>query len=168
MKQTTVPKKGAIRKTDAKSDAPGKAIVLDKLHPDDAALELMYYGWRGMTMRADAYLATIGLSRVHHRILYSVARGNGLTVTDLLSVLSITKQALHRPLKQLLDGDYVVMTRDPARHRYKILALTPGGRKVEHRASELEREVMGRAFAKVGGAGRQAWLAVMAETAREL
>lgn len=145
-----------------------RVMVLDKIHPDDEALELMYYGWRGMTSRADVYLATIGLSRVHHRILYSVARGNGLTVSDLLAILSISKQALHRPLKQLLESSYVDMARDPARHRFKILNLTPSGRKVEQRASELERQVMRRAFSKVGPEGRQAWLAVMAEAAREL
>ena len=150
------------------SKAREKAVVLEKIHPDDEALELMYYGWRGMTKRADEYLATVGLSRVHHRILYSVARGNGLTVTDLIAILSITKQALHRPLKQLLDKNYVSMERDPERHRYKILGLTPGGRKVEQRASELERLVMGRAFAKAGEQGRRAWLTVMAEAAREL
>ncbi len=144
------------------------APVLDKLHPDDNALELMYFGSRGMTRRADEYLATLGLSRVHHRILYSVARGNGPTVTDLIAILSVSKQALHRPLKQLLDDNYVSMARDPERHRFKILSLTASGQKVEKRASELERQVMQRAFAKVGDAGRRAWLAVMAEVARDL
>ena len=36
---------------------------LTKLHDLDAALELMYYGWRGMTLTADEYLATLGLSK---------------------------------------------------------------------------------------------------------
>ena len=44
-------------------------VSLRKLHDLDAALELMYYGWRGMTLSADQYLATLGLSRPHHRIL---------------------------------------------------------------------------------------------------
>jgi DNA-binding MarR family transcriptional regulator len=145
-----------------------KTIVLEKIYADDEALELMYFGWRGMTRRADEYLATVGLSRVHHRILYSVVRGNSLTISDLLEILSISKQALHRPLKQLLDKKYVTMERDPARHRFKILSLTPGGRKVEQRASDLERQVMQRAFSKVGSDGRQAWLAIMAEAARDL
>jgi|ERR1700756_339023 DNA-binding MarR family transcriptional regulator len=148
--------------------ARNSAIVLEKIEPDDEALELMYFGSRGMTRRADEYLATIGLSRVHHRILYSVARGNGPTVSDLIAILSISKQALHRPLKQLLEMEFVSMARDPARHRFKILSLTPGGRKVETRASELERQVMRRAFAKVGSEGKRAWLAVMAEAARDL
>ncbi|WFU42002.1 hypothetical protein QA640_05765 [Bradyrhizobium sp. CB82] len=46
---------------------------LKKLHDLDAALELMYYGWRGMTLQADAYLAKQGLSRPHHRGRVGVA-----------------------------------------------------------------------------------------------
>ncbi|MFY0573540.1 MarR family winged helix-turn-helix transcriptional regulator [Cystobacter fuscus] len=110
--------------------------------------------------------ATLGLSRVHHRILYAIARREGITITDLLEILGVTKQALHRPMKQLIDGGYVVTGRDPSRHRYKVLALTPAGQAVEHRASSHEREVMRRAFEHVGHSGRDARSAVMAAIAR--
>ncbi len=141
-------------------------IDLKKLDPVDDALALMYYGWRGMTRDADAYLATLGLSRVHHRMLYAIARAEAPTVTALLAILGVSKQALHRPMRQLLDGGYVETTRDPARHRFKILALTPAGREVEHRASEHERRVMREAFDQVGRVGRDAWAEVMASIAR--
>ena len=144
------------------------SIELGKIHPEDDALELMYFGSRGMTRRADEYLATLDLSRVHHRILYTIARGGGMTVSDLLAVLSVSKQALHRPMKQLIEQNYVGISRDPARHRFKILNLTAKGKKVEEKASEFERQVMKRAFAKVGKAGQEAWKAVMAEAAAEL
>ena len=119
-----------------------------------------------MTKRADDFLATLGLSRVHHRILYSVARGNGLTMSDLLEILSVSKQALHRPMKQLIEKRYIEITHDPSRHRFKILSLTPSGQKIEHRASDLERQVMRRAFAKVGEAGERAWKTVMSEASK--
>lgn len=141
-------------------------IDLKKLDPTDDALELMYYGWRGMTREADAYLATLGLSRVHHRMLYAIARHDTPTVTDLLAILGVSKQALHRPMRQLLDGGYVETTRHPDRHRYKILALTASGREVERRASECERRVMREAFEQVGRIGRDAWSEVMASVAR--
>src|SRR5436190_1055493 len=128
----------------------------------------MYFGSRGMTRRADRYLATLGLSRVHHRILYIVARGGGMTMTDLLTVLSLSKQAVHRPMKQLVEKNYVKITRDPTRHRFKILNLTARGKQIEGRASEYERQVMIRAFEKVGEAGREAWKAVMVEAAAEV
>jgi DNA-binding MarR family transcriptional regulator len=142
-------------------------IDLKKLDPLDDALALMYFGWRGMTRAADEYLATVGLSRVHHRILYTVLRGDSITMSDLLAILQISKQALHRPMKQLLDGGYVAVKRDPARHRFKILELTPAGRAVERTASAHERKIMARAFKKAGAGSQAAWSAVMAEAARD-
>jgi len=139
---------------------------LRRLHPLDDALEAMYFGWRGMTREADQYLATLGLSRVHHRMLYAIARREGITITELLDILGVTKQALHRPMKQLIEGGYVVAMRDPSRHRYKCLALTPSGQAVEHQASSHERDVMERAFKRVGRGGRDAWSEVMAAVAR--
>ena len=50
-----------------------------QLHDLDPALELMYFGWKAMTEEADAFLATVGLSRVHHRILYVIARKSDVT-----------------------------------------------------------------------------------------
>jgi hypothetical protein len=38
------------------------SIELGKIHPEDDALELMYFGSREMTHRADEYLATLGLA----------------------------------------------------------------------------------------------------------
>ncbi|MGM4920149.1 MarR family transcriptional regulator [Tardiphaga sp. 813_E8_N1_3] len=142
-------------------------IDLRKLDPLDDALALMYFGWRGMTRAADEYLATVGLSRVHHRILYTVLRSDGITMSDLLAILQISKQALHRPMKQLLDEGYVGVKRDPARHRFKILELTLAGRTVERIASGHERKIMARAFKKAGAGSQAAWSAVMAEAARD-
>ena len=76
---------------------------LSKLHDLDPALELMYYGWRGMTLAADGYLATLGLSRPHHRILYVVARQPDLSIGSLIEILGISKQAVNRPLNLLLQ-----------------------------------------------------------------
>lgn len=109
-----------------------------------------------MTEKADAYLATVGLSRVHHRILYVIARKPDVTVGSLQDILGISKQALHRPLKHLLDQNLVVSKRDADQHRYKILGLTSAGEKIEHRASELERRVMKKAFTDVGTSGASA------------
>lgn len=141
-------------------------VDLKKLHPMDEALELMYFGWRGMTREADRYLATVGLTRVHHRILYSIARGNDLTISDLLSLLDISKQALHRPMTMLIDKGYVTTAPHPTQHRFKILRLTAAGRKVEDQASEHERRVMARAFDSGGTRAFRAWADVMRETAK--
>jgi DNA-binding MarR family transcriptional regulator len=133
-----------------------------KLDPLDEALELMFFGWKGSIRQADMYLASVGLYRVHHRILYAIARRDDLTVGELHEILSISKQALHRPMKQLFDQGFVESTRSPTSHRHKILRLTPKGKRTERAASNREREIMGRAFAKVGKSSRENWSDVMA------
>jgi hypothetical protein len=56
------------------------------------ALELMYFGFRGLVDAPDRLLARRGLGRMHHRVLYFIARAPGLSVGDLLERLAITKQ----------------------------------------------------------------------------
>jgi len=134
---------------------------LTKLHDLDAALELMYYGWRGMTLMADQYLATLGLSRPHHRILYVVARQPDISIGALTEVLGISKQALNRPLNLLLERDLLTSRRSAEQHRSKLLRLTPEGQRVEARASEYERKVLRAAFDHVGKSDAAAWIMVM-------
>jgi DNA-binding MarR family transcriptional regulator len=134
---------------------------LKKLHDLDAALELMYYGWRGMTLSADEYLASLGLSRPHHRVLYVVARQPDISIGSLIETLGISKQALNRPLSLLLQRKLLTSKRSPEQHRSKLLRLTEAGKRIEQRASGYERKVMREAFDRVGPSGAAAWMAVM-------
>ena len=138
---------------------------LGKLHDLDAALELMYYGWRGMTLSADAYLATLGLSRPHHRILYVVARQPDVSIGALIEILGISKQALNRPLNLLLERKMLTSKRSPEQHRSKLLRLTELGKRAEQKASNYEREVLRAAFDGAGASGKAGWMAVMAAIA---
>jgi len=149
-----------MKKT-AKRAAGLHRASLTKLHDLDAALELMYYGWRGMTLMADQYLATIGLSRPHHRILYVVARQPDISIGELIEVLGISKQALNRPLGLLLERDLLTSRRSAEQHRSKLLRLTDAGKRIEQRASDYERKVLRAAFDRVGPSGAAAWTAVM-------
>ena len=145
----------------AKRAAGVHRASLTKLHDLDAALELMYYGWRGMTLMADQYLATLGLSRPHHRILYVVARQPDISIGALIEVLGISKQALNRPLSLLLQRDLLTSKRSVEQHRSKLLRLTEAGKRIEQRASNYERKVLSEAFDRVGPRSADAWMAVM-------
>lgn len=138
-----------------------KKIPLAKLDPLDEVCELMFFGWKGAIRQADEYLASQGLSRVHHRIMYVIARRDGVTVGELHEMLGISKQALHRPMKQLLNEGFAVSVRSPTSHRHKIIRLTAKGKRTEAGASARERAIMSKAFEKVGKAGKTGWIEVM-------
>ena len=66
------------------------------------AIEQFYFGYRAFTAPPDRILDQRGLGRVHHRILYFVGRNPQISVNTLLGLLSVSKQALNAPLRQLI------------------------------------------------------------------
>ena len=63
------------------------------------SIELMFFVYRDFTGEADAVLAQRGLGRARHRVIYFVGRKPGVTVSEVLALLNITKQALGRVTK---------------------------------------------------------------------
>ena len=140
---------------------------LREIHPLDGALLLMHFAFRGLVVHADQYLEKHGLSRVHHRILYVLARTDGISVGGLLETLGVTKQALHRPMKYLQESGYVVAQRDAVEHRVKLLRLTPKGARIERTASDHERAAIQAALGKVSSSEQTAWREVMIALAKQ-
>ena len=76
------------------------------------ALESMHFGFRAMIFQPDQRLAKLGLARIHHRLLYFIARNPDCSINELLQTMRITKQYLHRPLKQMIDLRYIRQSTD--------------------------------------------------------
>jgi DNA-binding MarR family transcriptional regulator len=141
---------------------------LKEARADDGALLLMHFAFRGLVAKADVFLAGHGLSRVHHRMLYAIARTDGIAVGQLIAMLGVSKQAMHRPLKHLQEQGLVLAERSPHEHRSKLLRLTREGARIERQASAHEAAAMERALKSVGESERQAWRTVMLELARQI
>ncbi|MGM3390131.1 MarR family transcriptional regulator [Stutzerimonas stutzeri] len=144
------------------------SVHMKSLDPLDHSLELLHFGFRGLTMDADRFLEAQGLSRVHHRVLYVIARADEVNVGDLAATLGVSKQAAHRPLAHLFERDLVCYNRQPNRHRYKLLSLTQQGQALEQEATELERRALREAFAGLNFDGQDAWRKVMMSLAERL
>lgn len=133
----------------------GRAAALD------AAIELMYFAYRGFVGEADRVLAERGLARAHHRILFFVARLGRPTVGELRRTLAVSKQALSAPLRDLSRQELVVQRPDADDGRRRRLALTAAGRALERRLSRMQRAEFARVFADAGPREEAAWRAVM-------
>jgi DNA-binding MarR family transcriptional regulator len=72
------------------------------------AMELLFFAYRDFTSEPDAVLAEYAFGRAHHRVIYFVGRHPGMTVSDLLGILRITKQSLSRVLGQLVRDGFIV------------------------------------------------------------
>jgi DNA-binding MarR family transcriptional regulator len=153
-------RKNNVNVVDSKSASPDAA--------DDAlfsAIELFHFAFRAFTARPDEILAELGLGRVHHRVLYFVGRSPGLRVSDLLTTLSVSKQALHGPLRQLLAADLVVAQADASDGRVRRLSLSKKGNALEKRLSRTQREILSQAFTASGLKAETGWREVMNELA---
>ena len=90
-------------------------------------MEAFFFGYQAFTAKPDEILARRGLSRVHHRILFFIAKYPDLSVKELLGYLGVSKQALNTPLRQLMEMHLVesVVAADDKRKR--LLSFTPEG-----------------------------------------
>lgn len=129
------------------------------------AQELFFFAFRAFTARPDEILAARGFARVHHRILYFVARRPGQRVSELLATLGVSKQALHAPLRQLVEAGLVNVAADAEDKRGRCLSLTDAGVKLEAELSQTQRELMAEVF-RAGGVDAEAgWRAIMSTLA---
>lgn len=123
-------------------------------------MEAFFYSYRAFTAKPDEMLEQRGLGRVHHRILFFIARNPGLSVSQLLGALGVTKQALNVPLRQLLERELISSEACDNDKRKRLLALTAEGGKLE-KALRLEQgRLLQLAFDEAGEDAVRGWLAV--------
>lgn len=114
------------------------------------AIELFFFAYRDFTEEADALLAHYGFGRAHHRVIYFVGRHPGMSVSELLIILKITKQSLSPVLGQLMREGFVVQRPDPADRRRRRLHLTAEAEALEHQLTALQARRIAAAFEDSG------------------
>ncbi|HEV8549102.1 MAG TPA: MarR family winged helix-turn-helix transcriptional regulator [Polyangiaceae bacterium] len=124
-------------------------------------LALLHFGFRAVVKEPDRELLRRRLGRLHHRILFFIARSPGLPVGELLDTLEVTKQALHAPLRALVRQKLVAVRVNPDNRRQRRLHLTPEGERLEERLSGHQRRLFAEAFQAAGPHAASGWSAVM-------
>ena len=66
----------------------------------------------------------------HHKAIHLIERHEGLTVSDLLSKLKITKQSLNRVLRDLIKNKAIVIKKGEADTRQRNIFLSDKGKKL--------------------------------------
>jgi DNA-binding MarR family transcriptional regulator len=116
------------------------------------AQDLLFFAYRDFTNAADVALAELGLGRAHHRALHFIGRNPGITVSDLLGILRITKQSLARVLGELMERGYVAQSPGSTDRRQRLLALTAAGVALERKMFERQQERLQPAYRAAGPA----------------
>lgn len=113
-------------------------------------IEMLFYAYRDFTAEPDAILARYGFGRAHHRAIYFIGCNTGISVTELLDILKITKQSLSRVLGTLVEQEFVEQRADPADRRRKQLSLTEKGRALERDLSNTQMARFASAYREAG------------------
>jgi DNA-binding MarR family transcriptional regulator len=125
------------------------------------AQDLMFFAYRDFTNVADKVLDELGLGRAHHRALHFIGRNPGITVSDLLAILRITKQSLARVLNVLVDEGLVAQAAGFEDRRLRLLTLTEKGAALERRLFDAQREKLSTAYRTAGPQAVQGFRAIM-------
>ncbi len=151
----------ALATSDPKGPAAGSSLLFLREEEIRLAQDLMFFAYRDFTNAADVILEELGLGRAHHRALHFIGRNPGITVSDLLAILRITKQSLARVLTVLIERGYVVQAPGRTDRRQRLLTLTPQGQTLERRLFERQRERLTVAYREAGASAVEGFRRVM-------
>lgn len=113
-------------------------------------IELMHFGHSHLMRALDAVLEPAGLGRAHQRALYFIARQPGISVSELLRLLAITKQSLGRVITDLSERGLVEAQQGSEDRRQRLLRLTTAGAAFEAELFQRLSATLGAAYAAAG------------------
>ena len=72
-------------------------------------IEQIFYAYREIYSDPRRVLKKHSFGTAHHRAIHLIERHQGLTVSDLLNKLKITKQSLNRVLRDLIKNKTILL-----------------------------------------------------------
>ena len=124
-------------------------------------IEAMFFAYRGFTADPDRILEGMDYGRAHHRAVHFIHRSPGTTVSNLLTILGVTKQSLNRVLRTLIDDGLVEARVGKSDKRERNLHLTAKGQELERQLSDAQRARMRAAYRAAGPAAVQGFRTVL-------
>ena len=93
-------------------------------------IEKLFIGYRESFSDAHKTLKKYSLGTAHHKVIHLLSIYRGITVSQLLKKLKITKQSLNRVLKDLIKLDIIFFKKDRKDSRMKHIFLNDKGEKI--------------------------------------
>ena len=93
-------------------------------------IEQIFYAYRETYSDPKKILKKYSFGTAHHRAIQLIERHEGLTVSDLLNKLKITKQSLNRVLRDLIINKAIILKKGEIDSRRRQIFLNDKGRKL--------------------------------------
>ena len=92
-------------------------------------IEQIFYAYRETYSDPKKILKKYSFGIAHHRAIQLIERHEGLTVSDLLNKLKITKQSLNRVLRDLIKNKAILLKKGEVDARQRLIFLNEKGKK---------------------------------------
>tara|TARA_X000000368_G_C22766192_1_gene595082 strand:+ start:155 stop:592 length:438 start_codon:yes stop_codon:yes gene_type:complete len=93
-------------------------------------IEQIFYAYRETYADPKKILKKYSFGTAHHRAIHLIEKYEGLTVSDLLRKLKITKQSLNRVLKDLINNETIILKKGKIDSRQRKIFLNVKGKKL--------------------------------------
>tara|TARA_E500000331_G_scaffold66016_1_gene60708 strand:+ start:1357 stop:1794 length:438 start_codon:yes stop_codon:yes gene_type:complete len=93
-------------------------------------IEHIFYAYRETYSDPRKILKKHSFGTAHHRALHLIERNNGITISELLKKLKITKQSLNRVLRDLIKNNTINIKKGEIDLRQRQVYLNEKGKKL--------------------------------------
>ena len=93
-------------------------------------IEKLFVSYRESFNDAKKTLDKHSLGIAHHKVIHIISINEGITISNLLKKLKITKQSLNRVIKELIKLDIILFKKGEKDTRFKHVYLTKKGMKI--------------------------------------
>ena len=109
-------------------------------------IEKIFLGYRETVSDARIVLNKYSLGVAHNKVIHLISLYEGITISDLLRKLKVTKQSLNRVLKDLIKIRAIKYEKDQVDTRVKHVYLTEEGQKVFNEIFSVQKKRIYKAF----------------------
>ena len=95
-------------------------------------IEKLFMGYRESFSDAKKTLDKYSIGIAHHKVIHLLSIYKGITISELLKKLKITKQSLNRVLKDLNKNKKIITKKGEIDSRHKHILLNESGKKLSN------------------------------------
>ena len=109
-------------------------------------IEKLFIGYRESFSDAKKTLDKYSIGIAHHKVIHLLSIYKGITISELLKKLKITKQSLNRVLKDLIKLNVIFFKKDKRDTRLKHVFLSEKGEKLFDEIFSVQKKRIHKAF----------------------
>ena len=111
-------------------------------------IEKLFISYRESFSDSKKILEKYSIGLAHQKVIHLLSMYEGISISELLKKLKITKQSLNRVLKDLIKLDIIIFKKDDQDTRVKHLYLNERGKKIFTEIFEIQKKRIYNALLK--------------------